>query len=90
MGGLAGDSFWRDQGGDQEHPQKEKTLRFRPDSKIMSSFQIEELILSIAEADSNLLGPILMVLILQRILDQKKKKKRSKTANKRQHCFEVL
>lgn len=75
MGGLAGDSFWRDQGGDQEHPLKEKTLRFRPDSKIMSAFQIEGLILSIAEVDSNLLGPILMVLILQRILDQKKKKK---------------
>lgn len=55
----------------------------------MSAFQIEGLILSIAEVDSNLLGPILMVLILQRILDQKKKK-RSKTANKRQHCFEVL
>lgn len=41
----------------------------------MSAFQIEGLILSIAEVDSNLLGPILMVLILQRILDQKKKKK---------------
>lgn len=40
----------------------------------MSAFQIEGLILSIAEVDSNLLGPILMVLILQRILDQKKKK----------------
>lgn len=47
----------------------------------MSAFQIEGLILSIAEVDSNLLGPILMVLILQRILD-KKKKKRAKLQTK--------
>lgn len=25
MGGLAGNSFWRDQGGDQEHTLKEET-----------------------------------------------------------------
>lgn len=48
----------------------------------MSAFQIEGLILSIAEVDSNLLGPILMVLILQRILDQKKKKKEQKCKQK--------
>lgn len=48
----------------------------------MSAFQIEGLILSIAEVDSNLLGPILMVLILQRILDQKKKKKGAKLQTK--------